>query len=124
MECDHPDCYTKLTKMIEQVRSCASKKLTTKTFIAIFCSTLLAVFGYLLALTGSVGDCASKDALVEYQLEMVRHVEQIKASVDKLTVLVEQNIKQNDQRNSRQDARIEQNRKRLFQQRRDSDAFH
>ena len=114
MEFDHPDCYTKLTKMIEQVRSCASKKLTTKTFIVTFCGFFLAVFGYLLALTGSVGDCASKDALVEYQLEMVRHVEQIKASVDKLSTLVEQNIKQNDQRNDRQDTRIEQNRRRIF----------
>jgi len=113
MECRHPDCYNKLTGMIEQVRACAAKKLTTRTFIAIFGSTFLAIFGYLLALTGSVGDCASKDALVEYQLEMVRHVEQIKASVDKLAVLVKENIKQNDRQNSSQDKRIEDQRKRL-----------
>ena len=114
MDCNHPDCYTELTGRIEQVRTCLGKKLTTRTFFVVLGSSLAVVFGYLIGLTGTVGDCASKDALVEYQLEMVRHVEQIKASVDKLSALVEQNIKQNDQRNDRQDTRIEQNRKRIF----------
>lgn len=112
MECN--EYRENILAKIESGHACTKTKISKTQFGIAAACFLVVVFGYLIALTSSIGSCADESELHQFKETVIEQNARIEASVERMEGIFTGYIERTEKRDDKQDKQCEKLKERVI----------